>query len=351
LAICAENPPKNYSEEWNWGMVAHYGTLLSHSDKIKPINEGAAYGGEFFISRQTYGENAWNGFFNNPAFGLSYLFLNTGSMTYTGYSHCLVPFADFHLLNNQKPFNLNFRIGCGVGYVEKIYDQNTNPLNLAIGSHFNVAITARLQATYHYKDWDLFAGGGVNHLSNGSFRIPNTGLNVLTAFAGFNYPFVDERNLINTKTTKRFNTREWEKTILLVSGMKSHGFEQKAIYPAGATFELSKRHLDYTRFAATFDLTYDESEYYSTSFLPEYPNYRYEYVKVGVSVGYHLVFHRVSAILNVGAYLNSKYNVYGIVYQRTGFRYQLTDNICVHALLRYQRAHADFIELAVGYNW
>ncbi|GHV08229.1 hypothetical protein FACS1894160_2180 [Bacteroidia bacterium] len=332
-------------------MAGYYGTLLNHSNKVKRINEGAAYGGEFFVLRQTYGENAWNEFFNNPAFGISYLLLDTGSPSYTGYSHCLIPFAEFHLLNNQKPFNLNLRLGCGVGYVEKIYDRDTNPLNLAIGSHFNAAVNVQLQATYRCKDWSLFAGGGINHLSNGVFRIPNAGLNVLTAFAGFNYPFTKERNSVNTKTTKRFNTRNWEKAILLVSGMKSHGFEQKAIYPAGATFELSKRHLDYTRFAATFDLIYDESDYYSLAFLPEYPNYRYEYVKAGFSVGYHLVFHRVSAIFNVGAYLNSKNEVYGKVYQRTGFRYQLTDHLCAHAQLRYQRAHADFVELALGYNW
>lgn len=68
----------------------------------------------------------------------------------------------------------DYSFAAGVGYVSKPFDALTNPLNNAIGSHFNGMM--RLQLGYSGKK--VSAHMGMLHFSNAYWRSPNLGINL-----------------------------------------------------------------------------------------------------------------------------------------------------------------------------
>ncbi len=354
LFLFAEDPEKEqlHFRKWKLGSVAHTGYLINHSHKIKPINEEAASGFEITVARQTYGENDWNRFFNYPEYGLSYTWMNVGSPDYVGTAHCLFPFLNFHLISNRSPFNLNMRLGTGLAYVEKLYDAESNPLNLAVSTHLNFALSLQFQASFQlHPQWYLLAGTGLTHISNGAFQVPNTGLNVVTFSAGAAYSF-GTKKAVENRTVSFSRKKNWQPALFLAGGVKE-------ILPPGGdrylvgnvSFELSKQHLDFTRFAGILDITYDTSDYDFLVNESQTPPNRLSTVKIGLAAGYFFTFDRLTGVIQLGAYAYTKNKDLGIIYQRTGLRYALSDRTSIQLALRNQKGKANFVEFGLGYHW
>lgn len=277
--------------------------------------------------------------------------MDTGSPSYVGKARGIIPFINFHLLNNKKPFNLDLRLGLGAAYLEKIYDEEKNRLNQSISQHINPALNLRISANYKYNFWKFSAGAGLTHFSNGSFHMPNYGLNIVTFSAGASYSFGNEKRFISS-SSDTYNSKEWKKSILLSGGMREILPIGGDKYLAGGIcFELSKKHLDFTRFIGVVDIIYDGSDFDDLALSENPPENRWETVRFGMGVGYQVIFGKVSVIANPGIYLYSKNKSVGIIYQRTGIRYQITDQITAQTALRYQRGIAQFIEIGLGYDW
>jgi hypothetical protein len=92
-------------------------------------------------------------------------------------------------IHNFSPrFSLHYEWNLGVAFNWKHYDPFTNPENIVIGSS-NTAF-ASVNA---YTKWrltprvDVNLGLGVNHFSNGSTRLPNSGMNLFAPFVELTY--------------------------------------------------------------------------------------------------------------------------------------------------------------------
>ncbi len=343
LHVQSQEQDSLYLQPYRIGVTGYYGFLINHSPRIVPMNQQHAFGGELFFSKQTHGENSWNRFFNYPEYGLSYTVMSVGSPDYAGTAQSLIPFMNFHLFSNRNPFNLNLRVGVGAGYLPKVFDEDSNPLSQASGSHLNYALNLQFQGTYRIDNhWNLYAGAGLYHLSNGAFKMPNYGLNVVSALAGVNYAFGGEE-LAGQKQFPEYS-KKWQPAIFLTGGMKeilsNYGHKY---FTGGGYFELSRQHLACTRYSGILDITYDQSVYRTVA------DNRWEAFKLGVGVGYSLIFNRLSLNLNGGVYLYEKDKTLGIIYQRSAIRYFLSDAWCVQIALRNQLGTADFVEFGIGF--
>jgi len=346
------NDEKLISGEWQIGGMIHRGKMLNHSSLLAPIIERYAVGGEIFLSKQTYGKNHWNSFFNYPEYGISYTFLNLGSPNYAGMAHCLFPYMNFRFLNNKNPFNLELKVGAGLAYVEKIYNEETNPLNHAFSTHLNAVLNGKFQGSFELsKDWSLFAGIGINHISNGSFKKPNLGVNIYSLFTGFSYSFGKENDFIYPASKINEKNKIWDCSVFLSTGRKEVnpiGGDKYSAYDFSV--EVTKKHFQYTRFGLSLDITYDESDYDCIIMRSQPIVERWETTRVGVSGGYVLLFGRLSLDAYVGVYLHEKDILYTKIYQRTSLRYPLTDRLKLSLSLRNNRGKADFIGLGLGYR-
>ena len=90
--------------------------------------------------------------------------------------------------------------GLGLGFVQRIYNVETNQLNNAIGSHVNALVDFRLDFSYHSDRNEISFGTEMLHLSNGAIKLPNLGLNYFLLYLKFARSFSKaESKLVKAK--------------------------------------------------------------------------------------------------------------------------------------------------------
>ena len=75
-----------------------------------------------------------------------------------------------------------------------------------------------------------------------------------------------------------------------------------------------------------------------------------ETIRAGLHGSYDLVISDLSIIINMGAYIYSRYPDDETVYQRIGLRYRVNKKLFVLMHLKSHWGKADFIEWGVGYR-
>jgi hypothetical protein len=139
-------------------------------------------GGEVGIRWQTLGRHDWQVAHRFPALGVSLLGIDLGADKH-GSAVVWLPHLSIAVVR-RAAWSLNFRVGTGVARVTRPYDSFGYTRANALGSRWNNCTQFRLggqvQVSPH---WRLEAGGGLTHLSNGSYELPNFGLNLPGAYA------------------------------------------------------------------------------------------------------------------------------------------------------------------------
>ena len=345
------NDEKLISKEWKIGGMVHVGRYLIHSPMLAPIIERNALGGEIFLSKQTYGKHHWNSFFNYPEYGISYTYMDIGSLNYLGMAHCLLPYFNFRFFNNRNIFNVEFHLGIGGAYVEKVYDAQKNPDNHAVSTHFNGALNGKLNVSLKIsKNWSLFVGTGLLHLSNGAYEKPNKGVNILSFFSGISHSFGRENTFISQSNKINEKNKNWDCSVYLMGGIKEINPIGGSKYLVGDfNLEVTKKHLQYTRFGLSLDITHDKSDYDNIIFQSMPAVERIKTTRLGVSGGYEILFGELSLDLFLGTYIYEP-NLHGRIYQRTSLRYPISDRAKVSLSLRNHKGKADFIGLGLGFR-
>lgn len=347
-----DNDEKPVACEWQAGGMIHEGKTIKHAALLAPIIERPAVGGEIFFSKQTYGEHRWNAFFNYPEYGICYAFFDLGSPDYVGTVQCLYPYLNFHLFNNKSRMNIFLKTGVGFAYAEKIFNAETNPLNYAFSTHLNVVLSAQLQGVYKIGNArSLFAGAGITHFSNGAYRMPNLGMNTFGIFTGISQSFGIKKQFIPSGSRINEKNKNWECSVFLLSGIKEiNPIGGKKYFAGDFNVEVTKKHLEYTRFGLSLDVTYDASEYDCIVFQSLPPVDRLKTTRIGISGGYVWLFGDLSLDLYLGTYLHEENALYGKIYQRTSLRYPLSDRLKLSIAFRNHKGKADFIGLGLGYR-
>ena len=118
---------------------------------------------------------AWNTFFNKKEVGIPtalYLFQNSRIAT-------LAP-----------NLYLNYEWNFGITYGWNKYDEEHNPKNTVVGSKANAYINLGILLDWEFAPmWNLTAGIGLTHFSNGNTRYPNAGVNSIGGRIGVSRSF------------------------------------------------------------------------------------------------------------------------------------------------------------------
>jgi hypothetical protein len=141
------------------------------------------------------GTEEWAKQLNYPQSGWTLSYVDMGNTKQLGQAITAVPFIDFKVFPKWTS-RMNLKIGMGVSYFNIIYDENSNPNNKAITTHFTWAFRTNL----YYNVWDkethaIKLGLGYFHNSNGHMRLPNNGLNTFLVSAYSELKF--NKNVIN----------------------------------------------------------------------------------------------------------------------------------------------------------
>lgn len=126
-------------------------------------------------------------YYNFPQVGVSLGFSDLGNKENLGEEISVVPYFLINASNKLK-HSWRFKLGLGASYFTKYYNEETNRVNQAIGSHLNWTFQLFLYYTLHAGERvNILAGGGYWHSSNSHTQLPNYGLNSGMLSLSFQY--------------------------------------------------------------------------------------------------------------------------------------------------------------------
>ncbi len=121
--------------------------------------------------------NAWGKYYNFPEAGVMFAYSNLGNNQIMGHQLSAVPYVTLRVFNNFSDA-YRLKLGAGVSYFSTFFDSINNPTNDIIGSHFTWDIKVFLyREILKSSKFNLRAGVGFSHESNGHTQIPNLGVN------------------------------------------------------------------------------------------------------------------------------------------------------------------------------
>ena len=333
---------------WNIQLRIDYGFIIAHRPQLEPLQEKHIKGFEITLARVSDGNHDWQNIFNYPDFGITIACFDLGSPTHLGNGIAAYPFVDFPLGNKSKK-GLHFRYGMGLGYIEKKFNSYDNFKNAAIGSHLNGVIHFDLHIEKKLSHrFGLEVGAGITHFSNGSFSIPNLGINIATINLAIHHSFGKNSAVLRRQIPPVNKKPE----IHIFAG----GFLKKIIPPLGKTFfafTLSAMRFKPINLKSAWglgsDIFFDNSisERINSKEGKEATNINN--FRAGIHGAYHLTVGKMGIMFNMGFYLYNALKNDGNIYHRICLRYYLKKTfICLN--LKTHFARADFIELGYGFR-
>ena len=350
-----EAEKKQWVNGWTMGGSFHTGTLLNHHNYMGILNEENTWLVELYMAKQAVGSQPWHSFFGYPDYGVKLSIIDLGSPTFIGKAYTRHPFMKFYLLKNNRKFTPTITAGAGPAYVEKIFNRHSNYKNAAIGSHINAFLQLQFDLNIRVTDnIYVFTGLALSHLSNGSFKKPNAGANILSTKIGAGYSFYEPKKqpLVDGFATYAAQ-KNWSYRAIVSGGLKRIDIGGDQFGVLSMSFEASRKHLAFTRFSGSFDIFYDASDYHAIHHQLYYNGSinRLQTIKAGAAVGYELLFgEKIATNIQLGAYLHTEHKAVGSVYQRFTLRYMPIERIGVQFGLKSHMAAADYIELGCIYK-
>lgn len=355
-----------------FGAEFHFGFVAPHRDIMKHLVRGHAYGFSLYKEIQTRGSvPAWHMHYARPSTGIELAFYDLGNPVQLGYG--IVPLYYVRLLLNvPRDFNTSgavrsdtklpqprlrheLRLGIGPGFLTKVYDMETNPKNFASASAVNAGLmlhySVGVKLTNHLR---LHAGLRAAHWSNGSFKMPNLGINLVTLNTGFTW---HPRGVPDVQRRYRAQeARYWLNTSTLSVGIKE-------IFPPGGNKYLTytlNHHLERdisnkVRLGVCADLFYITANRVLMARAGMSEVSTTDMVQAGLAATWGLKFGLFDVNFMMGAYVRDRYKGNGDIYSRYGIRRQFGKangrKWVTSLMLKTHAAKADHFEIGIGYRW
>jgi hypothetical protein len=320
---------------------------------------------------QSTGGKPWQQYHNYPryGFGIHYAdLIKDRSDTILGnplsvFGFYKAPWARF------GPITFCTDMGLGLSYFSVIHDPETNPYNDLIASHINLFFdfNFNLGVTLSQR-FDLCAGFGVSHYSNGRIHMPQKGVNHWGGSFSLSYFFnVPGNSRSKTRDDQGFRRAE---SVYTEPTLFEPYEELQVMYAAGVVeaqelgdtegihFFTSSFTVDYAsrfsyRGAVTLgaDVLYDGSIELAIKGIAPEDVTTFEETYLGGHIGYQFIVDRVTILINLGTYFMQHTYDRGFIFSRWGGRLQLTDhlhaNICINTR---NGVRADWIEWGMAYT-
>jgi len=285
---------------------AHYGFLVPHHVEMQIFNAHFPVF-EFTVYKATYGNTRWEYMYNYPLIGISLWQSNLGNSRYFGHALAVYPYINFPL-NSSKNNRINFRLGFGLGYIQKPFNRINNYKNIAIGSQLNASLSFYFEFRKHLTNKiTLTTGIGFMHFSNGATKTPNYGINIPSVTLGAAVKLGKENPYLKKKLLPELYPFEFDgKKNLLIStdvgfGIKSLNSEYGRIYYVYSLASNIFRQVSYkSMFGFGFDLIYDGSDYFNLEKNDTKNLSKIKVIRPGWHLAYQILVSKTSLILNLG---------------------------------------------------
>ena len=349
------------------------------NEKGSPIDFYESFSLQYGI--ETHGEKLWQQLYGFPTWGFGFYVVDFFDPSELGTPSAFYAFFNAPLIKRFNKWSLNYDIGFGLTYDWKPFNQETNPMQYAIGSYNTVYIDVGLQAVVPLgKRFELSGGFSFTHFSNGATRVPNMGINLLAPKVGIKYLFNTRKKYIVQEVSKYEDNWEYvaamagsikQLAFRIIDGVDSSWIAQTYnifTFSTGVNRQISHK----VKFGAGADFSYDGAynsyiEYDSVNNIVTKLNAGDgKKLAIGIYASFELVVNNLSVIAQPGWYvyredlavpdeaygnISIPRNKPGESYQRLGLKYHIFKDVFVGINIRaYDFSIADYIEWNVGYR-
>ncbi len=329
---------------------AHWGFIIAHSKELPDVQHTHPWGFEVEWNWQLMQEDAWNYCYCYPRTGISFFFIDFDKPNILGHAYAPYLFIE-PVLGAERKLHLSFRFGLGPAFLDKVYDEKTNPENTFFSSpvSFIVALNAALNLRLTERT-NLHIAGFYNHISNGGIKNPNKGINFPTLSFGVDYnlrpmPFIHhmKNDSINLHPYK------WRFDIVAFGAGKTDikGHEHYPVFGLMPSVSRVIGRLSALSLAleGTVDLA-DKKEIERNDIEKNGQLIDHKYL--AMLLGHELLIGRFDFSIHFGAYLYSPFKRKSLIYQRYGLTYNVFKNISVGTNIKAHGHVADFLDFRIG---
>jgi hypothetical protein len=342
-ALCAGGTPVSL------GMRGHYGFLWGHRSSSWILVERHSAAWELYAERAVNGERAWHHSYLLPVHGIAILYTDLGSPSRIGSAMRVLPYLHLPLVRRPDA-SFGLRAGWGIGLVTRPFDRIDNGKQIAIGSRVNTAIQVMAEYRRTQGRWTLSLGLGLDHWSNGAYRLPNLGLNYVSTSFGVGCRLGSEvpQPVLRTPPDTTDEQGEWR--ILAAVGVNEADAPysgQRSVYVLQGLrqWKVSPR----SGFSAGADV------FNKGTLAVMHPELagrgRASLTQLGLHGGYTLFFGRGELFVQLGGYVHTPAPDRQALYQRIGVRIGSGRHLLWNMSLKSHSAVADHWEFGVGYRW
>jgi hypothetical protein len=262
------------------------------------------------------------------------------------YFFITVPFT----FEQNKRFSFSYSGAFGLSFNFNPYDSISNPTNLFIGSEQNCYFHFGIAAGYRISDRvTMNFTTGIKHFSNGSFKKPNKGLNLIPFTLGVSYKLTKEEiPQIRHKIPEFIPHNVW--LFSVAAGSKHYDIDDRQNYLKMTYSFIYLRQTNYKyRFGGGIDLFYSAhpearipvsgteiDNSFSAALTCDFEWAINENLSVPIGFGFYL--KRNEANEEVEPY-----------YERTGMKYRFNNNLFAAVTIKAHGGKADYFEWTIGY--
>jgi len=332
------------------GIKPQYGFLIPHRTSMIHLVKSHVPSCEFFIDFPGTGNKKWHVYYNQPSWGITFYTGNLGSRQFIGMGYGLIAYANLHFLK-RKNFEWNIRMGTGAGWIEKIFDRSENNKNVAIGSHLNGMMLLSTEAKFIRKKMDFGTGITLTHYSNGSFTVPNLGLNLPSVFLSAYYKFGNHETQVTPVEREKFIRYSTTSVIASIGGKEIYPAGSKRYFVSSVCSYFTRQLNEKSGLNTGLDYFYSDALYNRLRIDSVATGSRFSYSQLGLHLGHELNIGNLTMLVQLGTYVVDKYKEDGPVYNRLGVRYYFQNNLVASLMLKTHFAKADYFEFGIGYRF
>ena len=335
----------------------HIGLVVPHHEDMVYFINNFSYGMDINYGITKY-DQSWFQYLNYPEIGFGLFYNSFGNSDIFGYGLSGYGYIQNNFINSAK-FSLRSKVALGLGFVNKPYHQDENPYNHVFGSTLNVYINLGLFARYNISPrWAISSNLSINHLSNGSIKKPNHGINTVTFGAGVEYALNknSEPQLLGGGRAPRSNARD---VVFFMSiGRSQRSLYKPSYYPA---MSLNINHLWWVSKKTAWGIGVDAIYYGAAPYEYSEDNSAFsgnddQFSNADKMYGclfgsYNFRFNHTQIFVHIGAYVLYAIKPLLAIYPRVGVRQQILKNLYANFSIKASFFKAEFIEFGLGYRF
>jgi len=343
-------------------LLYHQGIHVHRSTYLEDQFDEGFRAVEMRLGWQTTGTKIWHQYHNYPTygFGLHYADQVRGRRdTVLGNPWSLFGFYQAPIARFGR-FTLNTSISVGISYTSLILDPVENPFNDLVASHINMYFDWTLNLGVRLGErWDLQAGYGVNHYSNGNIQEPQKGLNNWGWNLGTSYSFGGGEKPFRRSGFTRMEEPEFdpfeEVQLMFAVGINdwqpSYREEGQHYFTSSFTADYAYRYSLKSALTLGFNVLYDGSlEQAVKGLLPEEVA-TWQKFYLGGHLGYQYTISRLTLLFNAGTYFFQGSYDRRFFFLRAGGRIRLTDPLALHICIKSRNGmRSDWIEWGLAWS-